>query len=103
MQRRRAELGLTQQQVAVRADVSVSALREMEHGRRESPYRVRDVLRVLGLQDDSEERRIADSLMAELPHLTRAEATAIAKVVLKMGPLPRPPAEPSGRDERAAG
>lgn len=42
---------MTQQDLAVRAGISVATLRTMENGKTQSPYKLRDVLRALGLEE----------------------------------------------------
>lgn len=55
---RRLELGWTQEQLAQRAGVTLSTIRNIERGRTTKSYRLRDVFEALGLPWD--DQRLAD-------------------------------------------
>jgi transcriptional regulator with XRE-family HTH domain len=60
---------MTQQQLANRAGVSEAMVRKVETGRTSSPYKLRDILRALGLQSDEPSRLLDasdDELIKEL-------------------------------------
>jgi transcriptional regulator with XRE-family HTH domain len=95
---RRLEMGLTQEDLARRSRVTISTIRNIERGRTERSYRLRDVLRVLGMVDDETaelERRYYDRLRA----IGVDERTA-AKEAREMAadPTLTPPGSRSGND-----
>ena len=93
---RRLEVGLTQEQLANSAGVTLSTVRNIERGRTERSYLLPQVLRVLGMEDDSEERRLRNRLLAA--GIPDEYATKAAKIIAEGAP----PTPGPGRTERPA-
>ena len=96
LRRLRKQAGLSQQELAHRAGLSLNAVSALERGARKRPYphTVRSLADALGL---SEEERT--SLLATVPGRGKMGATVDAPVGVPDGPLPSPPTPLLGREQ----
>lgn len=98
---RRLASGLTQEQLARRAGVSLATVRSIETGRVKQPYKQRDVFRALGLEVDEEPVSLAylsdDELVREVERRWPGKIGEILS-----GRPPRAPDDPPAETGRTA-
>jgi predicted ATPase/DNA-binding XRE family transcriptional regulator len=96
LRRLRKEAGLSQQELALRADLSLNAVNALERGVRKHPYphTVRSLADALGL---SEEERA--SLLAAIPDRGKTASAVATPASALEGTLPSPPTPLVGREK----
>jgi transcriptional regulator with XRE-family HTH domain len=102
VERRRRELGWTQEQLAVRVGTTRATVDAIEKGRTRRSYRLPEVLRTLGIADKGEEARVRDTLIRG--GIDRDVAADAARIVVAQRLTDPPPRDPprAGGDAAAS-